>query len=76
MITIYEFLAWLFWGAVCGSCATLVIIMFDEIGIFFPDGIENADSLDWAIGICCVLLMAFVVFIVGGMLAMCLGLIA
>jgi hypothetical protein len=75
MITIYEFLAWLFWGAVGGSCATLVLIMFDEIGILFPDGIKNADFFDWAIGICCVLIMAFVVFIVNGILAMALGLI-
>lgn len=75
MITLYEILAWLFWGAVCGSCATAVLIMFNEIGCFFPDGIKNADFFDWAIGICCVIIMAFVVFIVNGILAMCLGLI-
>lgn len=48
---------------------------FKEIGMLFPDGIKKAKLIDWAIGICTLILVFFVNLCVYSILFIILGLI-
>lgn len=57
------------------SVSYLCLKTFKDAGMLFPDGIKNAELIDWAIGICLLILVFFVNLCVYSILFIILGLI-
>ena len=69
---VYEFFKAILIIIVTSATAWGSLTAFDNAGLIFPDGIENADGYDWGITFCIVVLTLFVSCIVGGTLSMIL----